>query len=77
MNLASELLYHVISELYAKNPLEMEFFSTWVDKNLPKTLKPVLDREEFARIAYAEAVTILQKNGMVSTNINPEFRKSK
>jgi len=59
--LSQNLVKHVIQDFFLKLPNEVEFFSTFVEKDIKQQLQKVLDTEEFAKVEYSEAITILRK----------------
>ncbi len=62
MDTAEAMIKFVIREVLRKCPAEMEFFSKFVDKGLMERLNNVAENE-FARISYTEAVTLLEQSG--------------
>lgn len=65
IQVSEDLVKFVITELFAKAPEEMEFFCTWVEKDLRNQLESLLSKKEFARMEYTKAVEILQQKGHV------------
>jgi asparaginyl-tRNA synthetase len=61
MDLAEEMTRYIFSYVIEKAPEEMEFFNTWIDKNLFQRLDNVIN-SNFERISYTEAVEILKKS---------------
>ena len=61
MNLAEEMIKHLITYLLEKAGAEMDFFNQFVDKGLQEKLQSIAGAE-FARITYTEAVGILSKS---------------
>lgn len=61
MMLAEAMLKHVINYVLENAPEEINFFNSFVDKELLDRLKNVVS-SEFARVTYTEAVAILKKN---------------
>ena len=61
MMLAEDMLKYVINYVLENAPEEMEFFNSFVDKNLLERLNNVAN-SDFAHITYTEAIEILQKN---------------
>jgi asparaginyl-tRNA synthetase len=61
MMLAEDMLKYVINYVLENAPEEMEFFNSFVDKNLLERLNNVVN-SDFAHITYTEAIEILQKN---------------
>ena len=62
MDTAEELVKHLISDIRANCPDEIELFGKFVDKELIARLDFVLDRP-FQRISYTEAVELLLRSG--------------
>ena len=62
MNLAEDMLKYVIQYILDNAPSEMEFFNSFVDKELMARLQNVLD-SDFGRVTYTEAIELLQKSG--------------
>lgn len=62
MELAEEMVKYIISYALENAPEEMEFFNSFVDKNLLARLDNVLS-SDFAQVTYTEAVDILIKSG--------------
>ncbi|MDY5731097.1 MAG: asparagine--tRNA ligase [Eubacteriales bacterium] len=63
MFLAEDLLKYVIRGVLAKLPEEMEFFNTFVDKELLNRLNLVVNKA-FVKCSYTDAIEILQNSGM-------------
>jgi asparaginyl-tRNA synthetase len=61
MMLAEDMLKYVINYVLINAPEEMEFFNSFVDKNLLERLTNVTN-SDFAHITYTEAIEILQKS---------------
>ncbi len=61
MELAEDMLKYVINYVMEHAPEEMEFFNSFVDKGLIERLRNVAS-SDFARVTYADAVGILEKN---------------
>ncbi len=61
MMLAESMLKYIISYVLEHAPEEMQFFNSFVDKELLARLDNVLN-SDFARVTYTEAIEILQKN---------------
>ena len=59
MELAESLLKHVISTVMQRCPDELEFFNSFVDRELLERLHHVAT-SDFARISYTKAIEILQ-----------------
>jgi asparaginyl-tRNA synthetase len=62
MELAEEMVKYVINYVLEHAPEEMEFFNSFIDKELLNRLNNVVN-SDFARITYTEAVDILIKCG--------------
>jgi asparaginyl-tRNA synthetase len=62
MDLAEEIVKHLILDVRKHCPEEMELFAKFVDKELLARLDFVIDRP-FQRIPYSEAVELLKKSG--------------
>ncbi len=62
MDLAEEMIKYIISYVMEHCPEEMEFFNSFIDKELLDRLNHIVN-SDFARITYTEAVDILQKSG--------------
>ncbi|MFT8347733.1 asparagine--tRNA ligase [Clostridium saccharoperbutylacetonicum] len=62
MELAENMLKYVIKYVMDECPEELQFFNQFVDKELLERLNHVVS-SDFARVAYTEAVEILQKCG--------------
>lgn len=58
MQLAEDMLRHVIRHVFDNCPEEMAFFNKFVDKGLVERLQHVAD-SDFARITYTEAIELL------------------
>ena len=61
MDNAEGLIKYVINAVLARCPQEMEFFNSFVDKELLERLKLVAN-SEFGRVTYTEAVELLKKH---------------
>lgn len=61
MNLAEEMLKYIIKYVMENAKEEMEFFNSFIDKNLIERLTNVLEND-FAKITYTEAIDILLKS---------------
>lgn len=61
MCLAEDMVKYVINYVLENAKDEMEFFNSYVDKQLLERLDNVIN-SEFGRISYTEAITILEKN---------------
>jgi asparaginyl-tRNA synthetase len=62
MSLAEDLLKYIINYVMEKAPEEMDFFNSFVGKNLFARLNNVLN-SDFAHITYTEAIDYLKKSG--------------
>ena len=62
MDLAEEIVKHLILDVRKHCPEEMELFAKFVDKELFARLDFVVDRP-FQRIPYSDAVDLLKKSG--------------
>jgi len=62
MKLAEDMMKYIIKYVLDNAPEEMEFFNSFVDKNLIERLNGVVNAE-FGQITYTEAVDILIKSG--------------
>ncbi|MFA6309376.1 MAG: asparagine--tRNA ligase [Clostridia bacterium] len=60
MQLAEDMIKYIIKYVLDNAPEEMEFFNSFIDKNLFERLENVLN-SDFAHITYTEAVEILSK----------------
>lgn len=60
MELAEDLLKHVINTVLEKCPDEISFFNQWVDKGLKQRLEHVAG-SSFQRISYTGAVAVLEQ----------------
>lgn len=63
MELAEDMMKYIISYTLENAPEEMQFFNSFVDKNLLERLNNVLN-SEFARVTYTDAIDILIKSGL-------------
>ena len=61
MNLAEAMIKHIITEVMARCPDEMNFFNSFVDKGLVERLRHVAT-SDFSRVSYTEAIEMLKKN---------------
>jgi len=61
MALAEDMLKYVIKYVLDNAPEEMEFFNSFIDKELLERLHNVLNNE-FGRISYTEAVALLEQH---------------
>lgn len=62
MDVAEDLVKYIIKYVRENAPEEMEFFNSFIDKELFTRLDNVAN-SNFARISYTEAVDILKKSG--------------
>ena len=62
MDLAEDLLKHVIADVLATCPDEMDLFNRFVDKGLVERLQHVVS-SDFAHATYTEAIEILKASG--------------
>lgn len=62
MDLAEEMMKHLIEDVLEKAPDEIEFFNKFIDKGLLDRLNNVLN-STFERITYTKAVELLEKSG--------------
>lgn len=62
MNVAEEMVKYIINYVLENAPEEMNFFNSFIDKNLFKRLNNVIN-SEFKRITYTEAIDLLQGSG--------------
>ncbi len=62
MQLAEDMVKYIINFVLEKAPEEMEFFNSFIDKNLLERLDFVRN-SAFGRITYTEAVDMLKKSG--------------
>lgn len=62
MDVAEEMVKYIINYVLENAPEEMNFFNSFIDKDLFKRLDNVVN-SEFKRITYTEAVDLLQKSG--------------
>ncbi|HOV42102.1 MAG TPA: asparagine--tRNA ligase, partial [Oscillospiraceae bacterium] len=62
MELAENMLKHVINTLFDECPDELEFFNEFYDKELIARLKAVVS-SNFANVSYTEAVKLLEESG--------------
>ena len=61
MDLAEAMLKYVIGYVLEELPEEMQFFNSFIDKELIQRLENVI-RSDFERITYTKAVELLEKN---------------
>jgi asparaginyl-tRNA synthetase len=62
MNLAEDMIKYIIKYVMDHAPDEINFFNSFIDKDLFNRLNNVLN-SNFARITYTEAVDLLKKSG--------------
>ncbi|GAA0726329.1 asparagine--tRNA ligase [Clostridium malenominatum] len=62
MDVAEDMVKYIISYVMENAPEEMEFFNSFIDKDLFNRLNNVVN-SEFVRITYTEAVELLKKSG--------------
>ena len=62
MDVAEEMVKYIINYVLENAPEEMNFFNSFIDKNLFKRLNNVIN-SEFKRITYTEAIDLLQESG--------------
>lgn len=60
MDLAEDMVKHILNRVLERLPEEMTFLNTWVDKGLLDRLHKVR-QAQFARMTYTEAIKILEK----------------
>ena len=61
MDVMEKMIKYVINYLFEKCSKELEFFDSFIEKGLLDKLHNVTDNE-FARVTYTEAISILEKN---------------
>ncbi|MBR2339783.1 MAG: asparagine--tRNA ligase [Clostridia bacterium] len=62
MELAWDMIRHIIRHVLDKCPQEMQFFNSFVDKTLLERLHSLVD-SDYVKVTYTEAVELLQKSG--------------
>ncbi len=62
MELAWDMIRHIIRHVLDKCPQEMQFFNSFVDKTLLDRLNSLVD-SDYVKVTYTEAVELLQKSG--------------
>ncbi|MDD4493468.1 MAG: asparagine--tRNA ligase, partial [Eubacteriales bacterium] len=62
MKLAEDMVKYIINYVRENAPQDMEFFNSFIDKNLFEKLENVAN-SAFERITYTEAIKILEKSG--------------
>lgn len=60
MNLAEDMVKFIIKYVMEKLPEEMNFFNSFIDKELIERLENVVNKD-FGRVTYTEAIEILKK----------------
>ncbi|MFI3253303.1 MAG: asparagine--tRNA ligase [Eubacteriales bacterium] len=61
MDLAEDMMKYIIRYVMDRCPEEMAFFNSFVDKGLKERLE-LVEKSEFGRVSYTEAIEILEKN---------------
>ena len=61
MEVAEDMIKHIIRTVLEKCPNEIDFFNSFIDKGLRERLEHVVSAD-FARCSYTDAVKILEKN---------------
>lgn len=61
MDLARDMIKHVISHVLAKCPDEIDFFNAFFDKGLKERLEFIV-KSDFAHVTYTEAIELLEKH---------------
>lgn len=62
MQLAWDMIQHIIKHVMAKCPDEIEFFNSFVDKGLKERLE-FLVNSDYCKVTYTEAIELLKKSG--------------
>ncbi len=62
MDLAEQMMKHIISDLLEKAPDEMAFFNKFIDDGLIQRLESIVNAK-FETVTYTEAIDILKKSG--------------
>ena len=62
MQLAWDMIKHIINHVLEKCPQELEFFNNFVDKTLLERLN-TLAKSDYCKVTYTEAIEILKKSG--------------
>ncbi len=62
MQLAWDMIRHVVRSVMTRCEQELNFFNSFVDKTLMERLTALVD-SEYAKVTYTEAVELLQKSG--------------
>lgn len=60
MDLAEDMIKHVINAAFEKAPFEMKFFDSFIEKGIIKRLEAVMNAD-FKRMTYTEAIDVLKK----------------
>ena len=60
--LSEDFVREVANKVHARCPEDMEFFDQWVDKGVLGRVAETVNKP-FARMTYAEAMTVLEKSG--------------
>lgn len=60
MDLAEDMMKHILNRVMERLPEEMDFFNRWIDKGLLERLN-LVRKADFARMSYTEAVALLEK----------------
>lgn len=63
MDIAEQLLKYVCDQVLTHCQEDVEFFNTRFDKSLIQTLRQVVERPEFVRLPYGEAIHLLETSG--------------
>lgn len=71
MEVIEEMVKYIISHLFEKCSVEIDFFDAFVEKGLKEKLSKVLE-SSFEKITYTKAIEILQQSG-VSFEFKPEW----
>ncbi len=62
MQLAWDMIKHIINHVLEKCPQEMQFFNSFVDKTLLERLNTLKD-SDYVKVTYTEAIELLEKCG--------------
>jgi len=62
MNLAETFLKYLVQFIIDQNGQDLQLFAQFIDKGLYNKLEKILN-EQFARITYTEAISLLEKSG--------------
>ena len=60
MDLAEDMIKHIINAAFEKAPFEMKFFDSFIEKGIIKRLEAVMNAD-FKRMTYTEAIDVLKK----------------